>query len=75
MEYGGNCYAGGPYAGSPVNSEDFSISIFLNLIFPVSFVFYGEIGDIIFLPPDLDLEPINMNDRLSPCLLYDNEEM
>lgn len=75
MEYSGMIYAGAPYAGVPVTSEDFVIFLDLRLDFPVSFVFYGEVGDIIFLPPDLDIDPDNMNDRRSPCLTFDNEDM
>lgn len=72
MDYGGAPFSATPYAGNITTNADFSISLAINLLFPTDFVFFGEIGDIIFLPPGLSLPPVNMHYRRSPCLLYEN---
>lgn len=72
MQFGGSTFSGTPYAGNVPDPDEFIIYIDLELIFPVSLVFFGEIGDVVMLPPDLVLPPVNLNDRRSPCVLYDN---
>lgn len=72
MEYAGSTFSGVPYAGIPATYE---VYIHINLLFPVSFLFYGEIGDIIFLPPGLNDDPESLLYRRSPCLMYENEVM
>ncbi len=69
MVFGGTAFSGLPYAGADGDYVDF---IDLELIFPVELLFFGEIGDVIPLPPDLDIVPANSYERRSPCLLYDN---
>lgn len=72
MDFGGVPFGAAPYGGNIVSDAGFSISLAMNLIFPVDFVFFGDIGDVIFLPPGLDLVPANLHYRRSPCLLYEN---
>lgn len=70
--FGAHPFAGAPFAGNTGDSGSFIIQITLNIVFPVSMDFFGNIGDVTPLPPNLDLPPNNMNHRRSPCLLYDN---
>lgn len=73
MEYGGGPISGTPYAGIDISSSDYFIGIDLELIIPVSFNFFGDIGDVVFIPPEVDLgDPVNIAERRSPCELYDN---
>lgn len=75
MEFGGTPYAGAPF--SAMEMGDYQILLQLYLLFPdVSLVFYGEIGDVVILPPDIEIPPPhNMQERRSPCLVYANEDM
>lgn len=75
MEFGGTIFCGAPY--SAVELGDYRVLLQLYLIFPnVSLVFFGEVGDVVILPPDIVIPPpANMQDRRSPCLLFANEEM
>lgn len=72
MTFGGTTFSGVPFAAIDLGSGEYQVYIDLEILFPVSLVFFGEIGDVIILPPDLDLPPVNLNDRLSPCILFDN---
>jgi hypothetical protein len=71
MQFGAATFGGSPF-GANQATGDFFISVTLNLSIPVNFVFFGEIGDVIILPPDLVIESGNMNYRRSPCILYEN---
>lgn len=75
MDFGGTCYDGAPF--SALEMGDFRILMQLYLIIGnADFVFYGEVGDVIILPPDIVIPPPhNMNERRSPCILFANEDM
>ncbi len=73
MTFGGSASSELPYAGAP--GEDYVVYISMNILMPVSLLFYGEVGDVVFLPPGIEIPPVNVNDRMSPCLTYDNEDM
>lgn len=72
MEFGGDTFSGRPFTGI---APAYAILCQLNIIFPTDFIFFGAVGDIAFLPPGLTLPIQNMNDRLSPCLVFANESM
>jgi len=72
MDFGGVSYGGAPYGGNLITEADFTISLAIVINFPAGFDFYGEIGDIIFIPPEAELVPANTFYRRSPCLLYEN---
>lgn len=69
MDFSGTTFGGTPY--SAVELGDYQILLQLYLIFRnIDLVFYGEIGDVIILPPDIIIPPPhNMQDRESPCVL------
>lgn len=69
MDYGGTTYSGSPY--SAMELGEYEVLLQLYLIIPnVDLVFFGQIGDIIILPPDIEIPPPHdMQDRRSPCVL------
>lgn len=75
MIFGGAPFSNFPFAAiefAQPDDEPFKIFLDLEIRFPVSLVFFGDIGEVIILPPDIIIPPVNMNDRQSPCVLYEN---
>lgn len=72
MDFGGVSFGAVPFGGNLITDADFTISLAIVISFPTDFVFFGEIGDVVLLPPGLVLPNISMHYRRSPCLLYEN---
>lgn len=69
MIFGGITFAGAPYAGNI--ATDYQNNCVLNLLFLSSLLFFGDIGEVTPIPPDLNVPPTNLFYRRSPCLLYE----
>lgn len=75
MNFGGSPFGNFPFAAIELAQPDdkpFRIFLDLEINFPGSLVFFGTVGEVIILPPDIVVPPVNMNDRQSPCILFDN---
>lgn len=72
MDFGGVPFSAVPFGGNLITDADFTITLSVQIDFPASFDFFGEIGDIIIIPPDAEFVPADLQYRRSPCMLYEN---